>query len=395
MTGVKIPYDQTAFGLAVQPGIYFGMSAEEYHAIPALSNSGVKQILCSPMNFWANTLWLNPEYEEEESRFMDMGKAYHSRIVEGRDAFYSRYAPALDPDDYPDALKTMEDLRSALPEGVKKGGNKTELAARVLDHFPHAEIWDLMIEEYENQHEGKEFLSQNLIKKIEIAAAMIEKHPQLCKAFTGGYPEVSIVWNCRETGVPMKARLDYLKTRAIVDLKTFSNPFNKPVDRAIAYAVASYKLHIQVAVYHEAVEEAKAMLQAAANTGGIDAMKATIHGDFDPAWIGQFANCGFMKPIPPRDPNEMLDDEELDDLPSESYRGGHEFLFVFQQTGVAPVARGWKFPRHLTYDIGKIAVAEAKRLFKENMERFGKDPWIDQTGIQEFDDSAFPAFITE
>ena len=338
----------------IEPGIYFGMPEDEYHAIPALSNSGVKQILASPMNFWASTSWLNPEFEEEESKFMDMGTAYHTRIVEGRDVFYNRYAPALDPNDFPRALVSADDLRNALPDGVKRGGNKTELAARVLEHIPDAQIWDLTVEEYQDRNLGKEFLSQKLIKKIEVAAAMIEKHPMLSKAFCGGYPEVVIVWNCRETGVPMKARLDYLKRQAIVDLKTFSNPFNKPVDRAIAYAVASYKLHIQVAVYHEAVEEAKSL---------------GFHGLIDaPGIVWQDA---FRK--------------------SEQ----HEFLFVFQQTGVAPVARGWKFPRHLTYDIGKIAVAEAKRRYKENLEKFGKDPWVDETGIQEFDDTMFPGFIAE
>ena len=357
MTGIKIPYDQNAFGLAVLPGIYFGMDADSYHAIPALSNSGVKQILVSPMNFWANTSWLNPEYEEEESRFMEMGKAYHTRIVEGKDAFYSKYAPSLDPDDYPGALKTMEDLRNALPDGVKKGGNKTELIARVVEHIPDAEIWDLLSEEYAERCDGREFLSQNLIKKIEIAAAMIEKHPQLCKAFLGGYPEVSIVWNCQETGVPMKARIDYLKTRAIIELKTFSNPLNKPVDRAIFYAFASQKYHVQAAVYHEAVEAAKAMLP-----DEIIMREENV----EPEWLDAFGKA-----------------EQ------------HEMLYIFQQTGVAPVARGWKFPRHLTYDIGKIAVAEAKRRFKECVERFGKDPWVDETGIQEFDDTQFPAFLSE
>ena len=339
----------------IAPGIYFELDESEYHAIEALSNSGIKQILCSPMNFWASTPWLNPEYEEEESKFMDMGKAYHTRIVEGKDVFYSRYAPALDPDDYPDALRTMEELRNALPEGVKRGGNKTELAAKVLEHFPDAEVWDLMVEKYQAKHEGKEFLSPKLIKKIEIAAAMIEKHPQLCKAFTGGYPEVSIVWNCRETGVPMKARIDYLKTQAIIELKTFGNPFNKPIDRAIFYAFASQRYQIQAAVYHEAVEEAKAMLSV-----------GMVSGDCPAEWLHAFTACK-----------------------------QHEMLYIFQQTGIAPVARGWKFPRHLTFDIGKIAVAEAKRRFKESMEKFGKDPWVDETGIQEFDDLDFPPFISE
>src|SRR3546814_14526079 len=64
--------------------------------------------------------------------------------------------------------------------------------------------------------------------------SMIEKHPDLSKAFSGGHPEVSIFWQDEQTGISCKARLDYLKARAIVDLKTFSNPLSKPIDKAIS-----------------------------------------------------------------------------------------------------------------------------------------------------------------
>jgi hypothetical protein len=44
---------------------------------------------------------------------------------------------------------------------------------------------------------------------IEIAAAYIEKDPELSRAFLGGAPQVSVFW-IDEYGVSCKARFDYL-----------------------------------------------------------------------------------------------------------------------------------------------------------------------------------------
>jgi hypothetical protein len=350
-------------------GIFFGMSDDAYHSIPALSASGTKLLLSSPMLYWASTKWLNKDAAPRESEYMELGKAYHARIVEGREVFYSRYDVELDPADHPNALRTMDEIRAvideineALPakEKIKKNGNKGDLVARLLQHRPDAEIWETLLAEHAQVHEGKTLLPFDIIRRIEIAAAMVEKHPQLCKAFTGGFPEVSIFWVCPESGVPMKARLDYLKTKAIVDLKSFSNQREKPVDKAIAHAVAERKYHYQVAVYQEAVEAAKTLLRRDG--------PAAIRG---PAPSNDWIKAWLAAPPP-------------------------EFLFVFQQTGIAPLARGMVFPRNLTFDIGKIAANEAKRRFAENMRGYGPhEPWLDIADIETFEDTSFPAFIAD
>ena len=345
------------------PGIYFGLDEAIYHAAPALSNSGIKHLMISPMDFWARCQWLNPDFEYEQTDFMALGTAYDIRITEGRKAFYERYAAALEADDYPDALRTIDDLRGALRELCQKaGGNKRELIDRLIDADAGMAlvIWDVMLETHAEQHKGKILLPMDTIKRIEIAAAMIEKHPQLCKAFTGGYAQVSIFWTCEETGCPMKARLDYLKTQAIVDLKTFSNPHGKPIDRAVTYAMASQKYHIQAAVYQEAVEAAKDMIRK----WGMGVVNSAYDARLD--WISNFVNCG-----------------------------EHHFLFLFQQTGIAPVARGFEFPKGTVFDCGKIVVREMKQRYVECMERFGTDPWIDVTDVRAFDDTEFPVFIVE
>lgn len=343
----------------IAPGLYFGMDEAVYHAAPALSSSGIKNLLISPMDFWARCPWLNPDVEDEDTTAKALGKAYDTRITEGRERFYELYAAALDPADYPNALRTMDEIREALPEGAPKSGSKTALRARLLQHQPDAEIWDDLVGEHAEHHGGKTLLPPDIVRRIEIAAAMIEKHPQLCKAFTGGYPQVSIFWDCPETGVRMKCRTDYLKTKAVVDLKTFSNPLGKPIDRAVTYAMAAYKYHLQTAVYLEGIEAAKEMLRE----NGPD----VAHGDVDIEWLETLAS------------NEDF----------------HRFMFVFQQTGIAPVARGYELPRALTYDCGKVAVYDAKRLYAYYCEKYGTGPWVDEVEIRTFDDTEFPAFMTE
>ena len=60
-----------------------------------------------------------------------------------------------------------------------------------------------------------------------------------------------------ENDIRFKARFDYLKPKAIVDLKTFGNFMNKPIDSAIYSAMASGKYHIQAAFYMRAFQAAR------------------------------------------------------------------------------------------------------------------------------------------
>ena len=286
---------------------------------------------------------------------MTNGKAYHKRILEGREAFDSCYAEELDKAEYPNALVTTDDLKARLKQiGQPVGGNKPTLIERLQEHDSKTEIWAVMLEKHARAHAGKEMLPSQTIYEIEYAAAMIEKHPDLSKCFTGGFPEVSIFWE--DDGVPMKARLDYLKTQAVVDLKTFSNPHRKPIDRAIATAMANERYHIQAAVYTRALTAAKE-----------HADLGRIYGEDIPLneWLERFHNME------------------------------QTFVFVFQQTGIAPVARAKVFPKMLTYDCGKIAMEEAQRTFKEHRDRFGDSPWVDMTPIGQFDDNEFPIYMTE
>lgn len=336
-------------------GLYFGLDDSVYHSLPYLSASGIKNILVSPMNFWAWS-WMNPLKPERDSDAMTIGKAYHKRILEGFEAFRDSYIQEFDGSQYQEALKTSTEIQAVLrARGLPVSGNKAEITRRLKESDPTALIFDEIYDNWlNNEADGKDIVSREIMDRIEIAAAMIEKHPDLSKCFTGGYPEVTVIW--QENGIFFKSRFDYLKPRAIIDLKTFENMMGKPVDKAIYYAMASQKYHIQAAFYM-----------------GYAAPKAV-----------EFARTGKVYGFATKDFISKLSQTEE-----------HDFYFVFQQKGIAPVARGKKFPRNLMYGCGMQAIEDAISKYKQCLSTYGTEPWVDPTPIDEFADESFPIFATE
>ena len=361
--------------------VVFGMADEEYHAIPALSASGIKLMRQTPLDFWVRQRWLNADWEPDETDAKDNGKAFHARICEGRERFYRGYVAALDRADYPDALVTTDQIKAAIfeigempvskvPTGAMqivalKSGNverpvtraakKEDWIAQLLDLSPDAQIWDVLTEEHAKEHPEKTFLDPKFIRRVELAAAMIERHPDISRAFQGGYPEVSVFWICAKTGVRMKARFDYLKIRAVTDLKSLANQRRLPLDRAAAIAIASYGYHMQFALYLEAAEHAKRIARA-----------GKVVGDVSGEWIEKWLKA----PDP-------------------------AFSFVMQQSGEAPVARMYVMPKGTVHVIATAQIDEIKRKFRECVETWGIDPWVDLSPPREMEDHELPSFISD
>lgn len=347
------------------PGVVFGMDEEDYFSVPALSASGVKMLRRSPLDYWARTEWLGKteDDEPEEEKFhRTVGKAYHTRILEGRDAFHGRYVPGLDKSDYKDLLVNTDDLkgeleRLGLPKTVKR---KQDAIDRLIGADPTIgmRIWDVIEDGYLKMHPGKIFLPSKLMTKIELSAAMIEKSKSLGQAFKGGYPEVAIFWVDEETGCPCKAKLDYWKPKAIVDLKTMENNMGREISRAVDYEFANNRYAFQGTWYMQGVEAAIQMLK-----------DGKIIGEPDPVWVSKVISAN---------PDER------------------KMLFVFQQKGPAPIARGKVFSKYsATYQICSAHLEGNRRTYVEYMEKFGRDPWVFDAPIEEFQDSEVPSWATE
>lgn len=325
----------------VQPGIYFGMPDDAYHRIPCLSSTGIKNLQVSPMDFWARS-WMNPfkdaDRDEEDSDAKIIGKAYHKRILEGREAFYDTYATEFTCDD-DDVLRSGDDLKQACKDReLPVSGTKAVMTQRLLDYDPSLKIFDALQAEYAEDHVGKVFLPERLIRRIELSAAMIENHPRLKFFFVGGMPEVTVIWDDPEYGLRMKARFDYLKIAAINDLKTFANQMGRPIDYAIFNEVKYRQYGIQTFVYLRGAEAGKEL-----------ARQGKVFGDVDPEWLQAY-----------------MDSPE------------HEFNFAFQQKGVAPVAKDAPLRKDYSmYREGETQVQHGITVFKHYASLYGADPWVD------------------
>lgn len=389
-----------------EPGIYFGMSDEKYHAIAALSNSGIKKLAASPMIFWADTPWLNAEKrrqieeQEEEKAHHIFGKAYHCRIMEGASTYAQRYAVELDADDFPDCLESTAQIKAAIgqfeaeafdrkgdsvgmkpvkpvskvpdkmPDGsdYERAAVKADWIAQLIALDPQAQIFANLQSEHGKLHAGKTFLTADQHRELEIAALMVERDPEVRHAFKGGYAEVVLIWRCAKTGILMKAKVDYLKIKAMVDLKSIANKFERSIENAIRFEIASYKYNLQPTVYFEGAEAVRQLVRD---------RKAEI-------WIA----------------NDYLPGIEAKSIIEWTYRwASHclpdEWLWVFQQKGRAPITRGVWFPRGVTLMMSKDIVAEAKRRFIKFSQAFGSGPWLDVKPIYTIADEEIPQSATD
>ena len=248
------------FPATLPPGIYFGMDESQYHAIPALSSSGIRDMLISPLDYWTSSVF-NPDRKEHETKAMADGTAFHRRLLEP-ERFAAFYAGKPSKEDYADAIDGGEALKAECERlGLKKSGRIMDLCERILDAEPAAELWPVIERELLAGLSGRTLLSRETMGDIERTARIVFAHQSAARALTGGMPEVTVLWIDEETGVPMKIRADYLKTKAIIDVKTFSNSLGKPIAKAIASAVTNNRYDVQAVVYDDGIAHAKAMLR--------------------------------------------------------------------------------------------------------------------------------------
>jgi len=198
-----------------------GMPAVEYHAMRALSASGAWLLAeeCAAKFLWRSP-W-NPLYLPEAKTEFDIGVAAHLAVLE--------------PARQADSIVVIEagDYRSSKARDARD-------AART---------------------EGKVPLLPYQLDIVQAIAASIRAHPIAAPAFKGGEAEVTLAWHDPETGIPCKARPDYLPAHGqwLVDLKTAAsaNPrsWRDQAYRLGYHARAAWYLDGAAAVLRQAPEE--------------------------------------------------------------------------------------------------------------------------------------------
>lgn len=220
------------------PQIIYDMPAAEYRKAPGLSHSAMKDLLISDLRFWHCNI--RPDREAEESTsFMDFGNALHSATLDSPETFDSKFACAFDPTEHEGILETIGDMREWLWEakGMKaKGTKKEEVAAQCRGYGDCPKI--LMDEEKIHfvKNEGKIILSVDDWKRLTGCVQSLESEPEFRRLRSGGHSEASYFVTDPDTGVLLKARMDYVTPKWTLDPKTFSQK-GKPITRTIADAM--------------------------------------------------------------------------------------------------------------------------------------------------------------
>jgi len=159
-----------------------GLAAVGYHAMRALSASGAWLLAeeCAAKFLWRSP-W-NPLYAPEAKTEFDLGIAAHLAILE--------------PQRQADSIVMIE-----------AGDYRTTKAREARDAARAA---------------GKVPLLPYQFDIVRAIVGSIRAHPIASQAFTGGEAEVTLIWDDPVTGIPCKARPDYLPahSRWVVDLKT-------------------------------------------------------------------------------------------------------------------------------------------------------------------------------
>ena len=303
----------------IKPGIYFGLDESIYHATPWIGSSSAKQLYACPPNYWHDSA-MNPLREPDNPSFAQtFGRALHHRILYGEEAFKRDYTTIEGTTG--DAV-SAEDLKIFLRDhGAAPAKLKADNEKMVQDM-------------------GIQLLTYETWERIMVSAAHITKNPNLANAFTGGYPEVSVFWY--EGDVPCKARWDYWKQRAIVDLKSFrSRERLQPLDRIILQDLFNFRYDIQTAWYLQGHSRALELLE-----------QGLVH-----------ASPGAARPT--------------DEWMKKALSTPAHWAFVFFRADGMPIAKSYQIahgsPAH---ESGKAATRLALDNYRDNLAQFGTDAWV-------------------
>lgn len=197
----------------MEPGIYTGITNDDYHAGPGISQSALSALARSPLHYWAQHVDPNRE-RREPSAAMKLGSAIHMAVLEP-ELFVEAYviAPKVD--------RRTKDGKATWDQFVIDAGDKELLSA----------------EDY--------IVCQSI-------AQQVRNHPTARKVFQDGIAEESVYWHDRETGLLCRCRPDWMKGNVIVDLKSTDDASHAAFQRS----AWNYRYWMQAAWYMDGVEQA-------------------------------------------------------------------------------------------------------------------------------------------
>jgi len=206
-----------------QPGIYPGVSFEEYCSWDAINHSKLCRIDKSPLH-----CKVLPSFDK--SAAIRLGQLVHCGRLEP-DSLEKRYIvmPAFE----------------VMPENVTKTGapstsTATEFVKDCRSRFAKQAIANKLT-----------IVSEAEYAAYQSAMAAILENQQVVDLINSGSTELSVVWHDSRTGLRCKARIDSQSPTCLMDLKTSRDDNNKPLPESFEYSLWTYSYYSQAAWYQE------------------------------------------------------------------------------------------------------------------------------------------------
>lgn len=242
------------------------MPETEYLKHHAMSNSMMHHLKRSPAHYKAAL-----EHGQVDTPALLLGSAVHALVLEGEEAFLSRFHIASDDDPVmprSDSIRAMIaaiqagdfDSRYAVPEPplnrrTKEG--KAQYKAYLDEGFEVVSQADYFkaqnYADYLMLTGNKKPISQAVADQAFAMRDAVLSHPVARKLLASGEAEQSFFWTDPDTGVECKARLDFITSHGIVaDLKTSSDASQDEFCKSIS----RYGYYRQDAFYNRAYRQA-------------------------------------------------------------------------------------------------------------------------------------------
>lgn len=197
--------------------VVYGMSHEDYLAVPALSSSAIKMIDVSISDFMHG--------EKKDTKETILGTAIHDAVLLGLDSFYENYTTPYVKED--GVLDTVDDLKAFCDKNGlarKSAWKKDDYIQAVKESGIDAKFYADELAEWTR---GKIILSQeNYDRVLNIYDDIYSSN--IAKDLEKMDKEVSVFWTDKN-GIKCKCRFDGLNGD-MFDLKSFSNPLKKKLD---------------------------------------------------------------------------------------------------------------------------------------------------------------------
>lgn len=165
----------------LEPGAYYGVPEEVYHALPYVSSSYLKKFKSCP----ADALMA-----VEKTACMELGSALHCYILEGEEEFEKKYVVMFESE----LNKNTKEYKQMASEFAAANADKTILPS-LTAKMPTMDVIKGVQNRLRNHPAANYMLSQE------------------------GLTEVTLIWDDPKTGLRCKARLDFFAEGIIVDLK--------------------------------------------------------------------------------------------------------------------------------------------------------------------------------